>query len=690
MLRCFIFLPLFFIYAYPGSAQPQFEEQNEVIALEAEHATTVAGWRIAEEKSGQALQDHAGRHQGKLTFDITVESPGKYYVYLLCLAPERDTGKNDCYVTLDGEPLYAANDSTLRPEGIRVHADTFVWSSLPKGPGAHTPNAIRDGKVYALIDQPGLHTLEIASRSQGFVLDKVILQKAASPPTATGHPETLSNPTEVAKRVGKWGQFETSLSYKSSDPFRETLRATFQSPSGESTEVYGFYDGDNTWHIRFMPDEVGLWQYEASFDGSNISHSSSFECLDSDIPGLISAYEENPIWFGYQEGEAELIRSFHIGDRFFANQSNSVTGEVWNDSMRTNFLDWVQSQGYNMLSIASFYLNRDEEKRGQGWNTPDLWNSEMQQPNPAEYRRAEAILDDLQKRKILIYPFAGLFGRGSDFPQDTTQQKQYVRYTLARFGAYWNHLFMLGGPEPRLPKRPYLTMEEIDWLAQQIEANDPYRHLLSVHNRTGDDEFIDYEWQDYGILQGPKTLDRTVLYRGLTDSHHPQKPLYVQETLWPGNTFGHPPYSLDDVRKHAYVIIMAAGAINFGDMTSSSSSGFSGTLDFAQKVQEKHDVVRKVWDFFEEITFYEMKPRQDLTSAGYCLANEGRRYLVYLESPQLVEVQVAPGEYQAIWINAQDTSQRYEAGTITNSREMEPPQEGDDWLLYLVSTQIES
>ncbi|MGD1894027.1 MAG: hypothetical protein ACFB15_25960, partial [Cyclobacteriaceae bacterium] len=158
MLRCLIFLPLVFTYTYPGSAQPQFEEQNGVIALEAEHATTVAGWRLVDGTSGQALQDNAARHQGKLTFDITIESPGKYYIYLLCLAPGRDTGKNDCYVTLDGNPLYAAKDSTLRPKGIRVHADTLVWSSLPKGPGVHTPYSIRDGIVYSLVVQHGSHS----------------------------------------------------------------------------------------------------------------------------------------------------------------------------------------------------------------------------------------------------------------------------------------------------------------------------------------------------------------------------------------------------------------------------------------------------------------------------------------------------------------------------------------------------
>ena len=35
--------------------------------------------------------------------------------------------------------------------------------------------------------------------------------------------------------------------------------------SGEKINFWGFYDGDQTWYVRFMPDEYGRWQYSASF-----------------------------------------------------------------------------------------------------------------------------------------------------------------------------------------------------------------------------------------------------------------------------------------------------------------------------------------------------------------------------------------------------------------------------------------
>jgi len=486
-------------------------------------------------------------------------------------------------------------------------------------------------------------------------------------------------------RVGQWDLFESPVRNERdyANPFEDvTLDVVYTRPDGVEVRFWGFYDGAGTWKIRFMPDQVGTWRYEARFSDGRSGVRGAFECTPSKIPGMISVYEDNPIWFGFKGGGALVVRSLHIGDRFFADRDNTVTGETWSAVRRTAFLDWAQGQGYNMLSIASHHLNRDSKGRGQGWNTPDLWDADRQHANPDEYRRMEGILNDLASRRIMVYPFAGLFGRDSDFPRDPAKQDLYIRYTLARLGPYWNVLLQVGGPEPRLKGKPYLSVEEINRLGQRIKELDVFGHPLSVHNPTGDDPFKDADWSTYGVLQGPKTLDRRKLSDGLLRNHHASKPLYAQETLWAGNQF-HPKYSLDDVRKNAWVLLMSAAAINFGDMNGNSSSGFSGTLDLSEKVQQRHDILKEVWDFFETVPFHRMKPRQDLVDNGYCLAEPGREYLVYLERPGSVSVQIDAGLYDAEWINAQDTRDVRD-GVIVKSREpLASPQDGDDWLLHL-------
>jgi hypothetical protein len=480
--------------------------------------------------------------------------------------------------------------------------------------------------------------------------------------------------------VGRWDRFEVAVTNATryADPYRDVaLDVAYTRPDGRTVAFWGFHDGGTTWKLRFMPDRPGTWRYEARFSDGSPGASGSFTCVPSDLPGMVAVDEANPQWFGYKGGKHVLVRSLHVGDRFFA--------ATWDAARRATFLDWAQRQGYNTLSVASHYLNRDAPGRGRGWDTPALWPL-----NAAEYRRMEAVLDDLARRRLIVFPFAGFFGRASNAPNDPADQELYVRYTLARLGPYWNVLLNVGGPEPHLRGKPYLSGDEIHRLGRLIRRLDVFGHPLTVHNPTGDDLFKDADWLTYGTLQGPKTADRARLSAGLLRNHHPRKPLYAQETLWSGNV-NHVraikrDYTDDDLRKNAFVLMMSAAALNFADNAGDSSTGFSGTLDLADRKQERHDVIKGVWDYFETVPFYRMTPRQDLVDAGYCLADEGRRYLVYLESRRSVNVAVAPGAYAVEWVNARDTTDRRPGGTTHDGRGLTSPKDGDDWLVSLTMT----
>lgn len=472
--------------------------------------------------------------------------------------------------------------------------------------------------------------------------------------------------------VGQWDRFQISVTNKAKydDPYNDVvLIVTYTRPDGSNIHFWGFHDDGTTWKLRFMPDQIGTWRFTATFSDGTPGIEGVFECVASNIPGLISRDEVNPMWFGFKGGKHILVRGFHVGDRFFASN--------WPEEKRTAFLDWAQQQGYNVLSIASHYLNRDIKGRGKGWNTPKLWPLDA-----AEYQKVERILGDLARRRILVFPFAGFFGRNSNYPRNPVDQEQYIRYTLARWGPYWNFLFNVAGPEPNVGKG-WMSEAEVVRLGKKIQELDVFRHVLSVHNRTGDDPYRNSSWTTYGTLQGPKTTSRARLSAGLLRNHHPEKPLLAQETLWSNNK-NHPRYSDIDIRKNAYVINMSAATLCFGDMDGDSSSGFGGSMDLSQRNQRRHDIVKAVWDFFETIPFYRMKPRRDLIDRGYCLAEVGKEYLVYLESPGEVNVSITGGQFAVEWINAQRTTDRRAAGMTATGRNMKSPDDGDDWLLHLV------
>jgi hypothetical protein len=62
-------------------------------------------------------------------------------------------------------------------------------------------------------------------------------------------------------KVECWGRYEISLPAKvKGNPFDIELTATFSGPDTTLT-VRGFYDGNDTFKIRFMPVSQGVWSY---------------------------------------------------------------------------------------------------------------------------------------------------------------------------------------------------------------------------------------------------------------------------------------------------------------------------------------------------------------------------------------------------------------------------------------------
>jgi hypothetical protein len=502
-------------------------------------------------------------------------------------------------------------------------------------------------------------------------------------------PETEVSAAETTvSNVGRWERFELSLRNpkRYSDPYRDvSLDVVYTRPDGRTVKFWGFYDGGDIWKLRTMPDETGAWRYEATFSDGSPGASGSFLCVASDLPGMLAVHAANPIWFGFKQGDAVTLRGLHIGDRFFARNWDDSDNQT-DGNKRAAFLDWAQRQGYNLLSVASHYLNRNAKGRGAEWDTPALWPLAA-----SEYQRMERILDELAARRLAVYPFAGFFGRDANFPRTSADQQLYIRYTLARLGPYWNVLLNVAGPEPRLNGKPFLSVDEINRLGSTISAADPFGHPLSVHNPTGDDEFKNASWHAFGTLQGPKTLDRRRLATVLLRNHHAQKPLLAQETLWSGNVFhirsNQGDYTDADLRKNAFVIHFSGANLVFADNDGDSSSGFTGTLDLSHRKQARHDVLRRVWDTFSALPFGGTKPAPELIqssdAAAFCLADPGRDYLVYLESPGSVTLRLPEGNYRSEWINAQDASDRRRDDSAATLNRFTAPRGGDDWILHV-------
>lgn len=484
------------------------------------------------------------------------------------------------------------------------------------------------------------------------------------------------------------------------NPFSDVeLLVQFKSRDGRIFNHFGFYDGVNKWKIRFSPDELGEWVYEYRFTGSEKTTKGEFGCIPSEKPGRVWKNHYNPFWLGKGRDNKTLFRSFHVGDRFFAENWDDPTNSG-DGNKRTIFLDWLQHNNYNMISVASLFTNRRVKGRGLGWANPELWPLDVDQ-----FRKLEMILDDLKNRDITVFPFAGLFGANGIWPVNPNDQELYIKTILARFGHYPNLILNIAGPEPFWREGEYqgaMRLADIRRLGHLIDSLDVHRHIITVHNEKRatkyGDPFISEYWHGMSTLQGPTTTNRDELFSGLIMNHPRNKPAYAQETLWPGNIY-HPPFSNDQVRKNAYAILFSGSILNFADMEGESSSGFTGTLDLADCKQGKHEIVKKVWDWFETIPFSKLISRQDLVKHGFCLAAEGEEYYIYLDTIGSVEVYLDfPYSLQSEWLNAKNPVDKRTGPTVepwneTNKKwkheKFVTPDDGDDWILHIYAPKPE-
>ena len=118
-----------------------------------------------------------------------------------------------------------------------------------------------------------------------------------------------------------WGRFEASLtnSHFYKNPFTDvSLRTRFTRPDKSEVNFWGFHDGDGhggqtgeIWKLRFMPDQLGRWSYEASFSDGAAVTAGQFECVAKAAkPGPLRTDSGNPHCWKFADGTRFFLRPY--------------------------------------------------------------------------------------------------------------------------------------------------------------------------------------------------------------------------------------------------------------------------------------------------------------------------------------------------------------------------------------------
>jgi len=326
--------------------------------------------------------------------------------------------------------------------------------------------------------------------------------------------------------VEQWGNFELTLHGPANgNPFLDVRVSARFYQEGNVTEAAGFYDGDGTYRVRFMPDRQGQWRYT--------THSSATE-----LDGKTGEFTVTPPT-AKNHGPVHVTNTFHFaysdGTPF---KQVGTTCYAWfhqSQALQEQTLKTLAASPFNKLRMCVFPKRYD-------WNTnePSLYPFEGTPPrnwdfsrfNPAFFRHLEqriANLRDLgiEADIILFHPYdEGHWGFDRMMP---IEDDRYLRYVVSRLAAFRNVWWSLANEYDFMKEK---KESDLDRFFQIVQGADPYNHLRSIHNGTRIYNHT-LPWVTHASIQSGSAVEdagRAVLYRDVY-----RKPIVFDEVKYEGN-----------------------------------------------------------------------------------------------------------------------------------------------------------
>ena len=296
--------------------------------------------------------------------------------------------------------------------------------------------------------------------------------------------------------VERWGVYEIEVKGPSEgNPFTEHhIEGTFETLN-EKVNVDGFYDGEGSYKVRFMPSFEGNYTYEVTAD-----------FLAEPVKGVFTV---TPSAEG-NHGPVRVAWQYHFAyEDATPYYSVGTTCYVWNhqsDAEIDQTLESLKAAGFNKIRFCvlpkhyDYNLHEPYSYPYEGtpmdssgltldnftdWDTnrggqPGDNRFDYTRFNPAHFRRVERCIVELQKLGIeadliMMHPY----DRWGFSRMTHEQDMLYWNYCVARFAAYRNVWWSLANEYDILKDK---TLADWENYADVLCRKDPYRHLRSIHH----------------------------------------------------------------------------------------------------------------------------------------------------------------------------------------------------------------
>lgn len=329
-------------------------------------------------------------------------------------------------------------------------------------------------------------------------------------------------------RVDRYGVHEVVLQGRDTgNPFIDLeLSATFTN-GGQSFTPEGFYDGNGTYRIRFMPPSAGEWTW--------VSRSNHPE-LDGKKGSFLSVEGRN-------KGPVRVANVHHFahadGTPFRPFGTTIYEWAFQPEAKKLKTLETLRKSAFNkarMLAVPPYkpyYLSGPTKLTRFPFVGTARENFDFSRFDPVYFQSLERDVLRLsnlgiQVDLILFRPYdKGQWG--FDTTSDAVNQR-FLRYMVARFAAFQNIWWSLANENSYIR---HLADEDFDRYFQIVQKYDPYGHLRSIHNA---DRIYDYNkpWVTHVSLQYYNAVKVFGVSPLLRDIY--RKPIVHDEINYEGNS----------------------------------------------------------------------------------------------------------------------------------------------------------
>lgn len=274
-------------------------------------------------------------------------------------------------------------------------------------------------------------------------------------------------------------------------PFDLTFGARIRHESGVVMTVPGFYDGDNTWILRFCPTLPGIWTYRTYAGISSLAGKTGrIEVRPNAQPdrhGAIVLSRERPDRFEYEDGTAWFPLAFEIDWLFALDAGNPA------DIPRTRQIaGHMADNGFNkaIMNVYAYDASWGErEKIDPKYNfaKPEVFpfGGSNGQPDHSTlnvdfFRHFDRVMAHLYEKGIASHLMIYVWNKQVNWPKPgSAEDNRYFDYVVKRYQAFPNLLWDIS------KEALAYGMDDMEYIVSRIERLrrlDGHRRLVTVHD----------------------------------------------------------------------------------------------------------------------------------------------------------------------------------------------------------------